>query len=455
MVKREKNKIIEKRLYVFLIILIITLIVVIALMFKEKKSYRLAIENNYNMAFFQLIDNMQDVEVNLAKAVISNSPEIGTENLTYIWKEANLAQTYLSMLPINSEEIEKTAKFLNQVSDYSYSLTRKTINNEALSQEDLDNLEKLHNYSYELNEMLNQLHSDFIGGRISWLELSKNKKAAFSQEVSNYSKNGFDMVEENFHEYAGLIYDGAFSEHMSNPEHRGLTGEYIDEQVAQNIAINAIGADRIKIIVSNDVTENSSIEVYSYTIECDDNSLWWISVSKKGGHIVSVNTNRVVYEENLDEESAENYAKEYLVMNGYLNMKKTYYSKNNGIETINYAYEQDGITIYPDLIKVKVALDNGEILGFETTGYLNSHTERKIPEIIVTKEDAVNKINQNLEVLAVNLAIIPTEFQTEITCWEIKGRIKERDFLVYVNVENGKEEDILMILNSSEGTLTM
>ena len=40
-------------------------------------------------------------------------------------------------------------------------------------------------------------------------------------------------------------------------------------------------------------------------------------------------------------------------------------------------------------------------------------------------------------------------------CWEFEGKVGDREFLVYINVENGKEEDILVILNSGEGTLTM
>ena len=62
-------------------------------------------------------------------------------------------------------------------------------------------------------------------------------------------------------------------------------------------------------------------------------------------------------------------------------MKETYYLKQDGIVTINYAYKQDEVTVYPDLIKLKVALDNGEIMGIETKGYLNSHEKRKIDDI--------------------------------------------------------------------------
>ena len=136
-------------------------------------------------------------------------------------------------------------------------------------------------------------------------------------------------------------------------------------------------------------------------------------------------------------------------------MKETYYLKQQGILTINYAYEQNGVTMYPDLIKVKVALDNGEILGVETTGYLNSHEERTLPKVKITKEEAAKTINKNLEINATSLAIIPTEFKTELLCWEFKGKVDDTEFLVYINAETGREEDILVIQNTPEGTLTM
>ena len=111
--------------------------------------------------------------------------------------------------------------------------------------------------------------------------------------------------------------------------------------------------------------------------------------------------------------------------------------------------------MYPDLIKVKVALDNGDVLGIETTGYLNSHEERNLPVVKISKEESKKNINPKLEVASEGLAVIPTEFQTEIFCWEFKGKVDDTEFLVYINAETGREEDILIIQNTPDGILTM
>ena len=52
------------------------------------------------------------------------------------------------------------------------------------------------------------------------------------------------------------------------------------------------------------------------------------------------------------------------------------------------------------------------------------------------------------------LAIIPTKWQTEILCCKFKGKEDNTDFLVYINASIGKEEDILVIVNTPNGTLT-
>ena len=450
-----KNRLKDRHMLSIVVVSVAALIILGLYTYKKQTEYRQASENSYNMAFFELVDYVQNVETYLAKSLISSSSEQGAETLTNVWREANLAGAYLAQLPIESNEIQNTAKFLNQVSDYSYSLSRKNINGQKLSDQDIKNLEDLHKYSVDLENTLNQLSADMNEGRISWDELTKKGTEAFAKQVSNISKDSFSNVEENFHEYSGLIYDGAFSEHITNKEKKGLTGENINKEKAKEIAMDFIGTDRIEGITSNGKNENGNIISYDFyaKLKNEERNIA-ISVSEKGGHIVYMNSDRNVYAESISQEEADAKGKEFLKQKGFYNMKETYYLKQDGIVTINYAYKQDDVVIYSDLIKIKVALDNGEILGIETTGYLNSHTERKLGEIKVSKEKAAENLNKKLEIKSESLAMIPTEWKTEILCWEFKGTIKGMDFLVYVNVETGKEEDILLIVNTPNGTLT-
>lgn len=448
-----------KKNYVYgiMILLIIVSIVLGYFLYKENKEHTTATHNQYNLALYELVDYVQNVENYLAKSMITSTPEHGAETLSKVWREANLAQVYLSQLPVSSTELSNTAKFLNQVSEYSYSLSRKNIYNAELSDEDFNNLKQLHDYCTELKNTLDQLSTDMNEGRISWDELTKDTEIAFAQQVDNLSAATFSNLDENFGEYAGLIYDGAFSEHMESSEKKGLTGEDIDEEKAKQIAKDFIGEERIAELNSNGLIENGNIQVFDFSAKLNDgdsNNPLTISISKKGGHIVNMNYNREIDIESISYEDANKIGIEFLKSRGIENMRETYYLKEGGVITINYAYEQEGVVVYPDLIKLKIALDNGEILGIETSGYLNNHTVRDTSEIKISQEEAKANLNKNLEITSEGLAIIPTEWKTEILCYEFKGKIDNTDFLVYINAETGREENILVIIDTPNGILT-
>ena len=436
---------------IFLIIIVVLGIV----LYQKQVQAKQTSENTYNMAFYELVDYVGNVETYLAKSLISTTPEQGAETLTNLWREANMAQTYLARLPIESQELENTQKFLNQVSDYSYSLSRKNIYDESLNDEDFKNLKELHQYSLELENTLNQLSEDINSGRIKWDELANKGSTVFAQQVSNTSQDGFDSLEENFHEYSGLIYDGAFSEHLTSQEKKGLTGEDVTEEKAKEIAQSFISSDKIKEISNLGLSENATIPAYSFSIQTKNDENVSLSISQKGGHVIYMNYDRKVNSEILSYEQANEKGLQYLKEKGFDSMKETYYLKQDGVITINYAYSQNDVVCYPALIKVKVALDDGEILGVETTGYLNNHTQRDVSKVAITKEEAKKTLNKQLNIESEGLAVIPTEWQTEILCYEFKGKVDDTEFLVYINAENGREVDILVIKDTPNGVLTM
>ena len=449
-----KNRLKKGHMLSIICVLIGIILALCVGIYVKQREYHQASENGYNMAFYELVDYVGNVETYLAKSLISSTPEHGAETLTNLWREANLAQAYLSRLPIESQELENTEKFLNQVSDYSYTLSRKNIYKDSLKDEDFKNLKELHSYSVELEDTLNQLSEDLNQGRLKWGELSKKGKVAFAKQVDNISKESFSNLEENFHEYSGLIYDGAFSEHITNQEKKGLTGEEIDEGKAKEKAEEFVGKNEIKEFNTLGFSENGNIPVYDFKIKNKEDREIQIGISKKGGHIVYFNMDRSVNLENISKEEAVEKGKEFLKNKGFENMKETYYLTQEGIITINYAYEQDDVIVYPDLIKVKVALDNGEVLGIETSGYLNNHYQRKIKEPKISSEEAKKNLNKELNLIGEGIAIIPTEWKSEILCYEFKGKVENKEFLVYINCENGREEDILIITDTPNGVLT-
>lgn len=440
----------SKKVWNVIAIIAIVIAVILGInLYNKNTSYANVVQNDNNKAFYEVVDRIQNSKIYLAKSMISKEARHGAKTLMEVWRETDLATCYLSMVPIESQEIENTEKFLNQVSEYSYTMANKCIDGQDLSDEEMDKIQELYNYANDLSNTLNEMITELNNGIIKWEDLKKNSEGSDISEVSN-----FNMVEQNFHEYSGLIYDGAFSEHITSEEKKGLIGNDISEDEAKIIAEEFIGKDKIKETKNNGYVENGNIPVYRFEVTTNENKKIGISISKKGGHLVYMNYDRETNGENITEQDAIQKGKEYLQAKKYENMQETYYMKNDGYIVINYAYKQGNIVAYPDLIKLKIALDNGEIVGVDATGYLNCHFEREIPSNLISIDEARKNISTKAGLSSEKLAIIPTEFNTEVLCYEFKGKINEVEFIEYINAQTGKEEDTLIVTNTENGTLT-
>lgn len=477
-----KDRLRDRKMLTLVVSLIVMILILTVYSIYKAKCYRLLLENTYNEAFYELTEEVNTTEKLLKKAMITNNKEHATIIFSSISKTATMAQSNLSKIPIEVNNLENTNKFFSQVNDYSYYLTKKCASDIGLSDEDMNNIKNLYGYSIELKDTLNQLNEDLFSNTIRWGELSKKGNKSLKSDDSNLSQTTFSNIEEDMHQYAGLIYDGAYSESQLNFKGTGLKENEVSNEEAKENAKKFIGEDRIEEINDNGESQDARIKCYNFTAKLKNGDTLTISISKKGGQTIEMNCDRNVMESSIDEKTAVENGKEFLKNREMNNMREVYYLRENNILTINYAYYQEyngkEVIMYPDLVKVKVALDNGEVLGIEASHYLNSHQEkRNLSEIKIKEEEALKLVNSNLEIKGVDLAVIPTEWNTEILCYEIKGTIKksdiketnensnndknneennsdeENDFLVYINAENGKEEDILMIINTENGTL--
>ena len=103
-----------------------------------------------------------------------------------------------------------------------------------------------------------------------------------------------------------------------------------------------------------------------------------------------------------------------------------------------------------------MALDTGRVCGFEAKGYLTAHCARDLLPPAVSAEAAGAAVPASLEVLAVQLALVPSDGQYETLCHEFKCAGPDgRHYLIYVNAQTGAQHKILILLEDESGTLTI
>ncbi len=417
----------------------------------KAKAYKQSLEDTYNRAFFELTDYVDDIDTLLAKGMLARSAGEMATISQELSVQASAAKSCLSQLPVSEVRLDKTEKFLSQVGDYTYTLSQSLIDKKTISQEEYENLNSLGTYASSLNQSLGELSDKVYSGE---LKFGDNANISLQKVVYAETSHPFSAIEKEFGEYPSLIYDGPFSEHIESMEPKLIKGmrELTKEEAAGRVVkFFGVASDKIEYVSE---TQNSLMNSYMFRIK-NGRKETTVSLTKQGGQVVYFLTNRNVRAEKLSLEDAIEKAEEFLKSKGFENMQSSYYEKTNGIATLNFAYKQNNVLCYSDLIKVKVALDDGEVVGMEANGYIMNHTIRDIRTPQLTKQEARAKISSNLNIDDVNVALIPKDSKREVLCYEFKGNAGGRNFLIYINAETGKEEDIQILIESPDGVLTI
>lgn len=453
-----KQRLSDRRMYSIVVTIIAVLAAWGVYQAKERANLRQELDNQYNRAFYEMVDYVQNVEVLLMKSLISATPEATAVTMQKAWQQANMAQTNLGQLPISQPILANTSKFLSQIGDLAYSLNGQNMNGTPLEEKQYTLIEQLHGFAVGLEKSLGDLQNSLSTGRLRWGELAKKGAPLFKKTSDEMENNQFAEVDKTFQDYPTLIYDGPFSDHLADVKPKALTGNDISVEEATKKVEALFGIDKIAEIKNTSRNDIEPFKTYSFEVSFrDENNKQkaMLDITQKGGHILWMLNNRAVGQESLDMSAAKKMGIKYLESLGYNSMKDTYYLKEGGVATINYAYSQNDVTVYSDLIKVKIALDNGELVGFESKGYLASHETRNLPAEIISSEEAKKVITPRAEIKSYNLAVIPTDYKTELYVYEFKGKLNEKDFIVYVNAQTGKQEKILIIIDTPNGVLTM
>ncbi|OPJ54810.1 germination protein YpeB [Alkalithermobacter paradoxus] len=417
--------------------------------YSQKIEYRTQLDNQYQRMFFDLVGHVENIQADLAKINVSTSTRQNVMLLTSTTGQCYWAQEKMSQLPFEHMTLSKTEKFLNQVGDYATALAKNAIDNKALSDEERQKLYKLQTHAEELGVELQELAQNVSSGKISPFEVAKKAKRGIKKVNNDMIATTAARIEERMQEYPELIYDGPFSEHIGKIKPR-LEGETVDKDKAKSLALEFLKEKNISDLVYSGKIKNTSIPGYVFT-----KGTVSITITEKAGKVELMIDSREIKEPKLSRQEGLKKAKEFLEKKGYKNMTPTYALTVGGETTINFAYKQGNVTVYPDLIKVKVALDNGEIVGFESRGYLTSHYKRNIEKPKISKEEGAKSIIEGSKITKTKLVIIPTEGKSERLCYEYQVQYEGKDFLIYVDANTGKQMKILELIRNKNGTLTI
>ncbi|MBO5746494.1 MAG: germination protein YpeB [Clostridia bacterium] len=412
---------------------------------KRMENYRLQVGNAYSMHLDELDGSLYNISVALQKSLYASSATQMSSLAVELCTESTVAKNSLSQLPYSNEQSEGVNKFLSQVGDYTLYLSRKVIQGGEISVDERENLHNLSKIAQSVSSSVNVIRAEYDKEGVWDSQLA----ADIGKSVEGDFTESIESLEELLVDYPTLQYDGPFSDHLLNGEIK-LTANDSELSAADalNRAAAILGVDPSSVSEEKETAGN--VPCYNYT----DGTMSF-SVTKRGGRVMYMRKFREIGEQTIQFEEAVRKAEDYLGRVEGTSLVSTYYFADEGVCTVSFAHKEGATVCYPDLIKIGVALDNGEIVLVEAGGYIANHYTRTIETPKYTLEEARQKLSKALIVNGVKRCIIPSDGNAEKHCYEFDCiGIDGEELLVYINTQNLEEERILLLLKTDGGTLT-
>ena len=417
---------------------------------QEKNAILIHAENNYQRAFHDLTYQVDLLQDKIGTTLAMNSRSQLSPALADVWRITSEAHTDVGQLPLTLMPFNKTEEFLSKIGDFSYKTAVRDLEKEPLTDSEYKTLKQLYSHATEIQQELRKVQHQVIENNLRWMDVEL-ALASEKENLDNTIIDGFKTVEKNVEEYSESNFGPEFTQMnaKNNNSFKYLNGEEITKEEAMSEARKFL---RIKEQVEMNVTENgdgSDFGFYSITVNTPkQDSDIYMDITKKGGYPIWVLNHREINEANLSLNDATEKAKKYLNDQNFKDLQLFESAQYDNVGVFTFVAMQDDVRVYPDSIRVKVALDEGGIIGFSANDYLMAHHKRTIPKPQISLEQALGKVNPSVKVMENRLAIINDDLGEEALCYEILGIINNDTYRIYINALDGSEEKVEKLKNA-------
>ncbi|MCA0983001.1 germination protein YpeB [Halobacillus yeomjeoni] len=407
---------------------------------QDKNAVLIQAENSYQRAFHDLTYNIDLLNDKIGSTLAMNSRKSLSPQLAEIWKITSEANTDVGQLPLTLLPFNKTEEFLFDVGDFAYRTAVRDLEKKPLSEKEVEVLKTLHKQSGEIRNELRKVQNVVLKDNLRWMDVQL--ALATNDEVGdNTIINGFKTVEKSVDGYTQSTMEAGMGNRGPEKSFRYLKGDKVSEEEVKKIASNWLEkVDPSKLTITKS-GKGADVPTYTASFQSGEKN-GYIDLTEKGGHPLTLMISRPLKDAEISLHEASNKAVKYLgglEVEGLELIESNQYDK---LGVFRFVYTKDGVRYYPDSIVVKVALDNGEVLGLSAREYYNYHNDRGLNDPEISEEEAKTKVNPQLKIQENYLAVIENDLKEQVLCYEFLTTMDNTTYRIFINASNGDEEKI-------------
>ena len=390
-------------------------------------------------AFYETCELTEGVSVNFRKALVAGEAGQLQSLLGEIALQTQGALSNLALLPLGQETVSGTLKFINQAGDFATALSARLGRGGGVTAADHEAMERLSETAAAFSVRMGRLLDRYEKG-----EAVFDASAAGDADLYPITGPATD--------YPTLLYDGPFSDGRADGEFKALAGLAPVDEARARQALAAFAGQQAAEVAFTGVSE-IPVACYEYTLRLGAYRLS-AGVTKAGGEVLYMLCDSAAGEAALSDGQAIDAARAFLLSRGYGEMELSYSSRFEGILTANFAAVQDGVVLYPDLVKVQVSLADGTVVGLEAANYLMNHVRRSFALPKLGEADALGRVGGALVPQSARLCLIPDN-DAEALCYEVRATAGADTFLAYIDAETGAERKLMQVVQGEDGAKVM
>ena len=122
---------------------------------------------------------------------------------------------------------------------------------------------------------------------------------------------------------------------------------------------------------------------------------------------------------------------------GFENMDYVWAEVQKNVAYINLAPVENGVVMYPDLVKVKVDMTAQEVIGFEALNYAFNHINRDV-EFNLTEKDVEHVLGFDYNIIKTSKAVIRLDSGKEVAVYEFITERIDGDYFYYIDANTSE-----------------
>lgn len=399
----------------------------------------------HSQSLYELNSVVDNLDTNLAKARVSNSSSDQVRVLSQIAIESEMAETILERMPVETQLTQNMTSFVNKMGDSAQSMLYAVARGEKLTDSQKASIEYMYEVNSQMKSILNELTTCCS---------EKDMLAAMRNKQDSLMFKSFGDLQNNTIETPKEINDGPFADNIKKVSPKNLEAlEEINATKAEELARGYFKDYNVTDVRCTGETLAQKLECYNVVLSTNDGEML-AQLSKKGGKVVMFNSYTDCSDKNFSVDRCIDIAQDFLTALGFDNMSPVWTSENGTTCNLNFAYEQNGVIVYPDMVKVKVCEERGIVTGMEGLAYTLNHTERTLDKAAISESEAEEKLSSSFEVEGSRLTLMPLDEQ-EVLAYEFYGTYDGNTYYIYVDAKTGEEIQVFTVIGTAQGKALM